>query len=79
MSTVEFKAACKAHRECCPYKSTPIIKCKIEEDRDKEPLYEKHKGKCGANEILRPDGKCPIKDCYYMAKFKETLRKLSEK
>lgn len=32
----------------------------------------------GAN-VETPDGKCPIKDCYYMAKFKRTLKKLSEK
>lgn len=35
--------------------------------------------KCGANEVLTPDGKCPEKDCYYMAKFKEMLRKVAQK
>lgn len=60
MSTVEFKAACAAHRKCCPYKATGMAKC-------------------GANENITPDGKCPTKDCYYMAKFKKVLKKLSEK
>ena len=53
MSTVEFKAACAAHRKCCPYKATGMT--------------------------ITPDGKCPTKDCYYMAKFKKVLKKLSEK
>lgn len=42
MSTVEFKAACAAHRKCCPYKATGMTKC-------------------GANENITPDGKCPTK------------------
>lgn len=77
MSTVDFKAACAAHRKCCPYKATPSTKCKVE-DKDKENLYERYKGKCGAN-VETPDGLCPVKDCYYMSKFKKTLKKLSEK
>lgn len=60
MSTVQFKDACKAHRECCPYKQTPMTKC-------------------GANEHLTQDGKCPEKDCHYMAVFKEMLRKVAQK
>ena len=59
MSTVEFKAACAAHRKCCPYKAPGMTKC-------------------GANENT-PDGKCPTKDCHYMAQFKRVLKKLSEK
>lgn len=59
MSTVDFKAACAAHRKCCPYKATPSTKCKVE-DKDKGNLYERYKGKCGAN-VETPDGKCPIK------------------
>lgn len=35
--------------------------------------------KCGANENLTPDGKCPEKDCYYMARFKRMLRKVAKK
>lgn len=26
MSTVDFKAACAAHRKCCPYKANPLCK-----------------------------------------------------
>lgn len=77
MSTVDFKAACAAHRECCPYKATPSAKCKVE-DNDRENLCNRYKGKCGAN-VETPDGLCPVKDCYYMTKFKKTLKKLSEK
>lgn len=27
MSIIEFKDACKIHRELCPYKSTPMTTC----------------------------------------------------
>ena len=32
MSTVEFKAACVAHRKCCPYKATGMTKCGANEN-----------------------------------------------
>ena len=32
MSTVEFKAACAAHRKCCPYKATGMTKCGANEN-----------------------------------------------
>lgn len=78
MSTVDFKAACAAHRKCCPYKATPSTKCKVETRIKRIYMRGIKVGKCGAN-VETPDGKCPIKDCYYMAKFKRTLKKLSEK
>lgn len=60
---VLFKDACRAHRECCPYKGTALTKCTT---------------KCGANEPITPDGKCVYENCQYMEKFKEKLRSLRD-
>lgn len=32
MSTVDFKAACAAHRKCCPYKAIGMTKCGANEN-----------------------------------------------